>query len=122
MTSEPTKLTDTPPTTVWSNDVAGGGVEVDDIAGVAGSKEGQVSSIPTSSSSKKKKKKKKQQQQQQQQQQKDKVEEGVKVEGDDDEDDAETPEVVEEVINVSIRTFLSLWDCSSGSCRYLDGY
>jgi hypothetical protein len=111
MTSEPTKSTDTPPTTVWSNDVAGGGVAVDDIPGVTGLKEGEVANVPSSSSSKKKKKKKNKQQQQLQQQQKDKVEEEVKAEGNDDEDDAETPGITEEVTEVSIRrVYLDLED------------
>jgi hypothetical protein len=90
MTSEPTKSADTPPTTVWSNDVAGGGVVGDDLPGVAGIKEGEVSNTTATSSSKKKKKKKKQQQQQ-----KEKAEEELKVGGDDDDEDVETPGITE---------------------------
>ena len=100
MTSDPTKSADTPPTTVWSNDVAGGGVVGDDIPGVAEMKEGEVLNAQASSSSKKKKKKKKQQQQHQKAQ----MDEEPKVgEDDDDEEDVETPGITEVVTEVSSR-------------------
>jgi len=107
MTSKPTISADTPPTTVWSNDVAGGGVVRDELPNVAGMKKGEVANTPASSSSKKKKKKKKQQQSQ-----KEKVEEDLPVAGEDDEEDAETPGVTE-VTEVSFRS-----DCPNLARHY----
>lgn len=108
MSTEPSKPAGSPPdSTVWSNDVAGGGVNANTVPG------NELPSLTTtattgegasgSTASKKKKKKKKQQQQQQRQaelEQKDKVDEEA---GEDEEGEDEMPTKTPEDLTVSVR-------------------